>query len=85
VSAAVCEKWFKRFRNDDYDVNDKSHSGLQTRWRTTNWKHCSTKTLKTLRTLKELAGQLGVDKSLDVDESLESNEKDPEGKKMASP
>jgi len=40
---SVSEKWFKRFRNDDHDVNDKSRSK-----RATNWKHCSAQTIKKL-------------------------------------
>jgi len=57
VSAAVCEKWFKRFRNDDYDFN-KPRSGRPNEIE--NWKYCATKT----QTLKEFAGQLGVESTV---------------------
>jgi len=70
VSAAVCEKWFKRFRNGDYDFNkprsDRSNE-------IENWKHCSTKT----QPLKELAEQLEVDEST---VSFESNGNEKKGK-----
>jgi len=57
VSAAVCEKWFKRFRNGDYDFNEP-RSGRPNEIE--NWKHCSTKT----QTLKEFAKQLGVESTV---------------------
>jgi len=46
---------FKRFKNDDYDVNDKPHCSRPN--------EIENNELEAFQTLKELAGQLRVDES----------------------
>ena len=60
-SERSCREWFQRFRNGDYDVNDKERSGAP--------KKFEDKELETLldedprQTLKELSQSLNVDES----------------------
>ena len=56
VSKSTCEFWFRRFKEDDFDVSDREHSGVPQKV-TNNELHYS---IKTHVKQNELAQQLGV-------------------------
>jgi len=36
IAIRTCANWFKRFKNGDFDISDKEHSGRSTLWKRTN-------------------------------------------------
>lgn len=56
ISSAVCEKWFKRFMNDDYDVTPRS--GHPNEMQNNELEILLNE--NSAQMLKDLAGQLGI-------------------------
>ena len=39
LSERSCREWFQKFKNGEFDVEDKERSGRQKYTKTRNWKH----------------------------------------------
>ena len=41
LSETMCRDWFRRFKDGDFDVDDRPREGRQKPSKTSNWRHCS--------------------------------------------
>ena len=39
LSKTICSDWFSQFKNNDFDVEDKEHSGTPKSLKTKKWRH----------------------------------------------
>ena len=44
LSETICKHWFRRFKSNDFDGEDKERSGAPKKLMTKNWKRCFMKT-----------------------------------------